>query len=78
MEEVGSSNLPRSTKIFKDLALALAVLVAFAAVTGIHLESYFGRRPAAREKDVRRLREVRKFASLGEWVGYFIVPDWEG
>jgi hypothetical protein len=40
MEEVDGSNPSRSTKFLKDLA----ALLAFVAVTGVHLESKFGRR----------------------------------
>ncbi len=39
MEEVDGSNPSRSTKFLKDLA----ALLAFVAVTGVHLESKFGR-----------------------------------
>ena len=44
MEEVVSSTLTRSTKFLKDLERPL---VAFVTVTGVHLESKFGRREAA-------------------------------
>jgi hypothetical protein len=43
MEEVDGSNPSRSTKVFKDLG----ALAAFIAVTGVRLESKFGRHATA-------------------------------